>query len=36
LRGDGGERQVKDATVAVASSGGLTPSGVMLLTNQPA
>jgi acetyl-CoA acetyltransferase/uncharacterized OB-fold protein len=33
LRGDGGERQVKDAEVAVVSSGGLTPSGVMLLTN---
>jgi acetyl-CoA acetyltransferase len=33
LRGDGGERQVKDAHVAVVSSGGLTPAGVMLLTN---
>ena len=32
LRGDGGARQVKDAEVAVVSSGGLTPSGVMLLT----
>jgi acetyl-CoA acetyltransferase/uncharacterized OB-fold protein len=31
LRGDAGERQVKDARVAVASSGGLTPSGVLLL-----
>jgi len=31
LRGEGGERQVKDARVAVASSGGLTPSGVLLL-----
>jgi hypothetical protein len=34
LRGDSGARQVKDAQVAVVSSGGLTPSGVMLLTNQ--
>ena len=31
LRGDGGERQVKDARVAVVSSGGLTPSGVILM-----
>jgi acetyl-CoA acetyltransferase/uncharacterized OB-fold protein len=31
LRGEAGERQVKDAGVAVASSGGLTPSGVLLL-----
>lgn len=31
LRGDAGERQVADAKVAVASSGGLTPSGVLLL-----
>jgi acetyl-CoA acetyltransferase/uncharacterized OB-fold protein len=31
LRGEAGERQVKDARVAVASSGGLTPSGVLLL-----
>ncbi|SHM66993.1 thiolase C-terminal domain-containing protein [Cryptosporangium aurantiacum] len=31
LRGDGGERQVTDARVAVVSSGGLTPSGVLLL-----
>ena len=31
LRGDAGERQVEDARVAVVSSGGLTPSGVMLL-----
>jgi acetyl-CoA acetyltransferase len=31
LRGDGGERQVTDAKVAVVSSGGLTPSGVLLL-----
>ncbi len=31
LRGEGGERQVADADVAVVSSGGLTPSGVLLL-----
>lgn len=31
MRGHGGERQVRDAGVAVVSSGGLTPSGVMLL-----
>jgi acetyl-CoA acetyltransferase/uncharacterized OB-fold protein len=31
LRGEGGARQVADARVAVVSSGGLTPSGVMLL-----
>lgn len=31
LRGEAGERQVADARVAVASSGGLTPSGVILL-----
>jgi acetyl-CoA acetyltransferase/uncharacterized OB-fold protein len=31
LRGEAGERQVSDARVAVASSGGLTPSGVLLL-----
>lgn len=31
LRGEAGERQVKDAKVAVASSGGLTPSGVLLM-----
>jgi acetyl-CoA acetyltransferase len=31
LRGDAGERQVADARVAVVSSGGLTPAGVMLL-----
>jgi acetyl-CoA acetyltransferase/uncharacterized OB-fold protein len=31
LRGDGGPRQVDGARVAVVSSGGLTPSGVMLL-----
>jgi acetyl-CoA acetyltransferase len=31
LRGEGGPRQVPGARVAVASSGGLTPSGVLLL-----
>ncbi len=31
LRGEGGARQVEGARVAVVSSGGLTPSGVMLL-----
>lgn len=31
LRGEAGERQVADARVAVVSSGGLTPSGVLLL-----
>ncbi|MFK0284968.1 thiolase C-terminal domain-containing protein [Streptomyces sp. NPDC090499] len=31
LRGDGGARQVPGARVAVVSSGGLTPSGVLLL-----
>ncbi|MEU9288596.1 OB-fold domain-containing protein [Streptomyces sp. NPDC048275] len=31
LRGEGGARQVPGARVAVASSGGLTPSGVLLL-----
>ena len=31
LRGDGGDRQVSDAAVAVVSSGGLTPAGAMLL-----
>jgi acetyl-CoA acetyltransferase/uncharacterized OB-fold protein len=31
LRGDGGARQVSGARVAVVSSGGLTPSGVLLL-----
>jgi len=31
LRGDEGDRQVPEARVAVVSSGGLTPSGVMLL-----
>lgn len=32
LRGDAGERQVKNAQVAVVSSGGLTPAGALLLT----
>jgi acetyl-CoA acetyltransferase/uncharacterized OB-fold protein len=31
LRGDGGLRQVPSARVAVVSTGGLTPSGVLLL-----
>ena len=31
LRGEAGERQVAGARVAVVSSGGLTPSGVLLL-----
>lgn len=31
LRGEAGVRQVADARVAVVSSGGLTPSGVLLL-----
>ncbi len=31
LRGDAGERQVSGAKVGVVSSGGLTPSGVILL-----
>ncbi|WP_232840348.1 MULTISPECIES: thiolase C-terminal domain-containing protein [Nocardia] len=31
LRGQAGARQIPDARVAVASSGGLTPSGVLLL-----
>jgi acetyl-CoA acetyltransferase/uncharacterized OB-fold protein len=31
LRGEAGERQVSDARVAVVSSGGLTPSGAILL-----
>jgi acetyl-CoA acetyltransferase len=34
LRGQAGERQVSDATVAVASTGGLTPSGVLLLRTE--
>lgn len=31
LRGDAGDRQVKGARVAVVSSGGLTPSGAILM-----
>jgi hypothetical protein len=31
LRGDAGDRQVPGASVAAVSTGGLTPSGVMLL-----
>lgn len=31
LRGEAGERQIRDADVAVVSSGGLTPSSAMLL-----
>jgi acetyl-CoA acetyltransferase len=31
LRGEGGERQVAGARVAVVSSGGLTPAGALLL-----
>jgi len=31
LRGDGGERQVAGARVAVATTGGLSPSGALLL-----
>jgi len=31
LRGEAGERQVADARVAVVSSGGLTPSGAILM-----
>ena len=34
LRGDAGPRQVASARVAVTSSGGLTPSGVLLLTSE--
>ena len=34
LRGAAGERQVRDANVAVVSSGGLTPAGAMLLRNR--
>ncbi|MFD0686417.1 thiolase C-terminal domain-containing protein [Actinomadura fibrosa] len=34
LRGDGGARQVRDARVAAVSSGGLTPSGVLLLRTE--
>jgi acetyl-CoA acetyltransferase/uncharacterized OB-fold protein len=35
LRGEAGERQVADARVAVVSSGGLTPSGAILLRTEP-
>jgi acetyl-CoA acetyltransferase/uncharacterized OB-fold protein len=35
LRGEAGPRQVTDARVAVVSSGGLTPSGVLLLRAAP-
>jgi hypothetical protein len=31
LRGEAGDRQVAGARVGVVSSGGLTPSGVILL-----
>ena len=34
LRGQAGPRQVEGARVAVTSSGGLTPSGVLLLTSE--
>jgi acetyl-CoA acetyltransferase/uncharacterized OB-fold protein len=34
LRGEGGARQVPSAKVAVISSGGLTPSGAILLRNE--
>jgi acetyl-CoA acetyltransferase len=34
LRGEGGERQVPDAKVAVVSTGGLATSGVLLLRGQ--
>ena len=33
LRGSGGDRQIPGARVAVVTSGGLTPSGVLLLRN---
>ena len=36
LRGDAGERQVADARTAVVTSGGGTPSGVMLLRSDDA
>jgi acetyl-CoA acetyltransferase/uncharacterized OB-fold protein len=35
LRGEAGDRQVANAHVAVASSGGLTPSGVLLMRTEP-
>jgi hypothetical protein len=31
LRGEAGARQIRDAEVAVVTSGGLTPAGAMLL-----
>jgi acetyl-CoA acetyltransferase len=34
LRGEAAERQVADAHVAVVSSGGLTPSGAILLRTE--
>ncbi|MEU4841319.1 thiolase C-terminal domain-containing protein [Nocardia testacea] len=34
LRGTAGERQVRDAKVAVVSSGGLTPGGAVLLRSE--
>jgi acetyl-CoA acetyltransferase/uncharacterized OB-fold protein len=34
LRGEAGERQVRDARVAVVSSGGLTPGGAILLRTE--
>ncbi|MQY24335.1 thiolase C-terminal domain-containing protein [Nocardia macrotermitis] len=34
LRGEAGERQVRNAHVAVVSAGGLTPSGVVLLRTE--
>ena len=35
LRGEAGPRQVAGARVAVVSTGGLTPSGVLLLRSEP-
>jgi acetyl-CoA acetyltransferase len=35
LRGQGGERQVDGARVGVVSTGGLAPSGVLLLRSEP-
>ena len=34
LRGDGGDRQVADADIAVVTSGGLTPGSVLLLRRE--
>ena len=34
LRGDAGDRQVRDAKTAIVTSGGGTPGGVMLLRNE--